>query len=218
MLPDPDLRSNLIDRRISPYLREAHASLLDAASLKGGSRALILDCRDGWAAEEAWRRIGRGQVWGVDVSHNMIELAKRYREIHGRLEFRTWDQRSLPFDDGSFDAVISTFNLHRYPMPQRVLTEAARVLLPGGKILVLEPTKYSFGGLYILVDLLYRFKDPGHVRYYTREQLLSMLIQAGFERPATVNRIERLRVGGKLLANAVLLISRKPQSSGTPFG
>lgn len=126
MIPSADARSTLIDDRISSFLREAHLSRLDAADLRAGSRTLILECRDGWAAEEAWRRVGpgRSQVIGVDVSDRMIELAKRYREVPDRLEFRTWNQRTLPFGDDSFDTVISTFSLHRYDDPERVLSEA----------------------------------------------------------------------------------------------
>lgn len=215
----PDLRANLIDDRISPFLREAHLSLLDVADLRAGSRTLILECRDGWAAEEAWRRVGpaRSQVIGVDVSDRMIELAKRYREVPDRLEFRTWNQRTLPFGDDSFDTVISTFSLHRYDDPERVLSEAARVLtVPRGKVLVLEPLKYSFGGLYVLVDWFYRLVDPGHVRYYTRSQLTDMLERTGFDRPSALKRVQGLRRGGKLLANALLLVARKSQPDQQP--
>lgn len=122
-----DVRASLINDRISPFLREAHQKLLDAAKLKAQSRILLLECRDGWAAEEAWRKVGsRAYVYGVDVSPSMIEIARQYREVQGRLEISSWDLRRLPVAQEVFDVVLIPFSLHRFSQPSAVLKEVAR--------------------------------------------------------------------------------------------
>lgn len=211
MNPQPDLRSNLIDQRISPFLRETQTALLEAAHLKSGTRILFMECRDGWAAEEAWRRIRRGYICGVDASHTMITLAQQYRGVPGGLEFKTWDRSSLPFPDRSFDLVISSNSMDRFHAPREALRETARVLRPDGRLLLLEPTKYSFWGLYLFVDWLYRRLDPTHVRYYSGRQLRTLLRSAGYEQISLITRSQKLMSGGKLFANWVLLESRLRQ-------
>lgn len=210
MKPQPDLRSNSIDQRISPFLREAHTALIEAAGLKSGTRMAVLECRDGWAAEEAWRRVKQGYICGVDASHTMITLAQQYRAVPGRLEFEVWDRTSLPFADDSFDVLISSYSIDRFQDPMQMLREAARVLVPGGRLLLLEPTRYSFGGLYLFVDWFYRRVDPGHVRYYTQAELREMLQNAGFEETTIRGRFQKLLSGGKVFANWVLLENRLP--------
>ena len=169
-----DHRAVFIDDRISDFLRQSHESMLRAARLKAHTRILVTECRDGWAAEEACRRVLRGYVCGVDVSHDMVTLARRYREIEGRLEFAVWDRASLPFEDAAFDLVLIPFSVHRFPKPRDVIREVVRVLRPDGRALVLESTRYSFLGLYALVDHFYRAWDPAHERYYTTAQLMTM--------------------------------------------
>lgn len=207
-----DFRASFIDRRISPFLRDSHEYMLEAADLKAHTRILVVECRDGWAAEEARRRVSRGYVCGVDRSDPMLTLARQYRAVEGKLEFESWDRASLPLPDGSFDVALVPFSVHRFPDPGRGMAEIARVLRPGGRILVLESTRYSFLGLYVLLDWMYRFWDPGHVRYYSVSELLSMIRESGFDDARVAGRFTRLRSGGKWFANATLVESRIPAS------
>src|SRR5262245_23907594 len=76
--------------------------LLDAASVGSGSRVLDLATGPGYAAAKASER--GASVVGVDITPAMIRLA---RERHPDIDFREADAEALPFEDGSFDAVIS---------------------------------------------------------------------------------------------------------------
>lgn len=206
----PDNRAIFIDGRLSAFLRESHELMLEMANLKAYTRILVVECRDGWAAEEASRRMGRGYVCGVDVSHPMITLARQYREAAKRLEFSTWDRRTLPFDDGSFDVALVPFSIHRFQDPIRVLGELVRTIRPDGKVLVLESTRYGFLGLYAILDFVYRHLDDQHVRYYSTTELTSMMTKVGFERLRVLERFNRFNSGGKIMAHAVLLEGRLP--------
>ncbi len=85
---------------------------------------------------------------GVDYVPEMVERALERRsslpaEVGSRLEFRVGDVRELDLDDDSFDRVISTrvvINLGERPEQARALGEYARVLRPGGLLLLSEAT------------------------------------------------------------------------------
>ena len=79
-------------------------ALLDAAAVGEGSRLLDVATGPGYAAAAAHAR--GASVIGVDVAAAMVELAAG---LHPGIDFRQADAEALPFDDGSFDAVVRDF-------------------------------------------------------------------------------------------------------------
>ena len=90
-----------------PLAGVAYLQVLDHIALKAWDRVLFVECGDGWIAEEAWRRAGRAYVYGLDMSQDDVALAKRIREVPGKVEFETWDGRTLPVPDHSFDRAVA---------------------------------------------------------------------------------------------------------------
>jgi SAM-dependent methyltransferase len=88
------------------------------------------------------------EVRGVDLDPAMIERARANAQRAGRLEgspgFVVGDVASLPFEDGSFDVVVSTLSMHHWAEPTKGLAEIGRVLRPGGRALVWD---FRPGGL-----------------------------------------------------------------------
>jgi ubiquinone/menaquinone biosynthesis C-methylase UbiE len=76
------------------------------------------------------------QVVCTDLTPAMLEKARRH--ARPQIEFAVMDGHALEFEDGSFDAVILHLILAVIPDPARCLSEAARVLKPGGRIAVLD--------------------------------------------------------------------------------
>ncbi len=104
-------------------------ALLDAARIGPGMPVLDLACGPGFVAGAA---AGRGAApVGLDFSAAMLTLARR---AHPALRFEEGDAEALPFADGSFDAVVSNFGVHHVPDPARAVSEARRVLRPGGRM------------------------------------------------------------------------------------
>lgn len=103
--------------------------LLDAAGVRHDMRVLDVATGPGYVAERAATR-GAHPV-GIDISEGMLELA---RSRQPQLEFRWADAEALPFEDGSFDAVVGGFVLNHLPDPERALAEARRVLAAGGAV------------------------------------------------------------------------------------
>ena len=91
----------------------------------------LLDVATG-AGNVAQAAVGKGaRVVGVDFSTAMlVQARKQYSDIH----FCEGDAEVLPFSDNSFDAVVINFGLLHFGQPKQALTEAHRVLRPGGRI------------------------------------------------------------------------------------
>ena len=103
-------------------------SLLDAAGVRAGSRLLDVACGPGLVSEAAAAR--SAEPVGLDVAAGMIERAQL--RCPG-LTFIEGDAQNLPFPDASFDAVTMNFGILHLSQPEKALTEASRVLLPGGR-------------------------------------------------------------------------------------
>ena len=80
------------------------------------------------------------QALGVDLSHEMLELARVRLEAagHRHCQVRHGDMYSLPFANRSFDAVVFHMVLHYADNPAAALAEAARVLRPSGRLVVVD--------------------------------------------------------------------------------
>ena len=114
--------------------------VLDQVQSWGWDDILFVECGDGWAAEEAWRRRRtRGHVVALDMSSAAIERARRLRGVPGRVEFATWDGQQLCHESDIFDQLISKFALQHSPDPQALAREMGRVLRPRGELYALEP-------------------------------------------------------------------------------
>jgi demethylmenaquinone methyltransferase/2-methoxy-6-polyprenyl-1,4-benzoquinol methylase len=120
------------------------ARAADRAGLSPGSTALDVCCGTGDLAVELRRRCGPdGTVIGCDFSERMLELATRKANRLGMSEvlFEWADALELPYDDGSFDAVTVGFGVRNLADIERGVAEMARVLEPGGRLVILEITQ-----------------------------------------------------------------------------
>jgi len=111
-----------------------------AASTPQGGRILEVGCGPGLLSVRLAQSHGL-EVTGLDLDPAMIELARANALTSssgpGRLpSFVVGDVAALPFDDGSFDIVVSTFSLHHWSDRTAGLNEIARVLAPGGRALI----------------------------------------------------------------------------------
>ena len=126
------------------------AELLDRLALKGDERLLDIGCGRGAVLLMAAQRLPRGRAVGVDVwsttdqSGNAEQVTRQNAALEGvaeRVELHTADMRQLPFEDGSFDVVVSSLAIHNVSGAgerARALREAARVLKKGGKLVIAD--------------------------------------------------------------------------------
>jgi ubiquinone/menaquinone biosynthesis C-methylase UbiE len=79
------------------------------------------------------------RLTGIELSEGMIAIARRRaRDLGVAADLRLGDAEDLPFPDASFDCVVATLALCTIPDDRRAVREAARVLRPGGSLLLLE--------------------------------------------------------------------------------
>ncbi len=115
----------------------------DYARLTPGSRVLDVATGTGDFAFELAERVGpSGRVVGVDPAAGMLQIADekvaRRRELATRVSFERGSALELPYEDASFDAVTVGFGARNFADLEKGIREMARVLVPGGRMVILE--------------------------------------------------------------------------------
>jgi demethylmenaquinone methyltransferase / 2-methoxy-6-polyprenyl-1,4-benzoquinol methylase len=114
------------------------ARAADLAAVGPGARALDVATGTGDLAIELARRVGpSGEVVGSDFSEEMLGLARRKAPA---LRFEWGNALELPYPEGGFDAATVGFGARNFSDLDRGLSEMARVVRPGGRVVVLEIT------------------------------------------------------------------------------
>jgi len=142
---------------------------LDVAT-GGGHTALYL-------AQQGW------QVTAGDIAPRMLENARKLAEDAGcQIETRLFPAEELPFPAASFDLVSSRVAPHHFSSPEKFVSEAARVLKPGGNFLLIdgsvpdndpETEKWLHG--------VEKLRDPSHGRFLSRAAWESLVTAKGLK-------------------------------------
>jgi len=156
----------------------------DALELTAADRLLDVGCGTG-AASRAAAVVG-GSVVGIDLSSEMLREAVRLARAIDNVTFMQADAEALPFADASFTAIICTNSFHHYPNPSNALREMARVLTPGGRLVVGDPCADVW--TVRVADVFLKRMEPGHIRLYRSDEMASFLHGAGL----TTVRVRRL--------------------------
>jgi ubiquinone/menaquinone biosynthesis C-methylase UbiE len=99
----------------------------------------------------------------------MIARARELAAGTENAEFLEADSEALPFRDGDFTAVLCTTSFHHYPDPAAAINEMARVMAPGGRLVIGDPcTDNRVAGL---INLLLRTFQRSHVSFYGSERM-----------------------------------------------
>ena len=82
-------------------------------------------------------KLGDFQIIGLDISETMVEIAKRNAQEAGvEVKFQLGNATNMPFEDNTFDFVVSSGSLHHWKEPVRVFNETYRILRINGKALI----------------------------------------------------------------------------------
>ena len=134
--------------------------LCEALDLKAGSKVLDVAAGNGMASLAAARRWC--DVTSTDYVPALLERGQARAAAEGmQIEFREADAENLPFDDGSFDTVLSTFGVMFTPNQDRAAAELMRVCKPKGQIGLANWTPEGFIGQESRI-FKFRYRSPAH--------------------------------------------------------
>lgn len=144
-------------------------------------------------------------VHGVDLTPAMVALARESAAAAGlaNATFAVGDATATGLPDASFDGAITRFSLHHIPVPGRVLEELARVVAPGGGIVVADHLGDEDPDALAWSQEVERLRDPSHWASLTAPRLRALGAAAGLRLAAeTIVEIELgfddwLRRGGE---------------------
>lgn len=128
-------------RQTAQWMRNVARSFIAIAETWGMAEGKVLDIgtATGALAIEFAKAIPGVKVVGLDLSDVALELAKANAQENGvssRVSFKAGNAEDMPFEDDSFDAVISGNTLHLIENPVRMFDEIHRVLKPQGKFII----------------------------------------------------------------------------------
>jgi ubiquinone/menaquinone biosynthesis C-methylase UbiE len=178
----------------------------------GGGRAWLGARAQGRVLEVA---IGTGRnlafypagaaVTGVDLSPAMLAIARqRAADLGLDVDLRAGDAEHLPFGDEVFDTVVCALSLCTIPDPAAAIGEMKRVLVPVGRLLLLDHIGSTWPPIYAAQWLLERLTIRAAGEHFTRRQL-PLVRAAGFD----VVEVERLKAG-----TVERIFARKPVTAG----
>jgi ubiquinone/menaquinone biosynthesis C-methylase UbiE len=130
-------------------------------------------------------------VTGIELSPAMLAIAERRAAGLGRAaDLHTGDAQALPFPDQAFDTVVCALSLCTIPDPAAAIGQMRRVLVPGGRLLLIDHIASTWPPIRAAQWLLERMTIRAAGEHFTRRQL-PLVRAAGFE----VVEAERLKAG-----------------------
>jgi SAM-dependent methyltransferase len=155
-------------------------AMLEAARLRGDERLLDVAAGAGHTALAFAPRVA--SVVAVDLTEAMLATGRSLAEEQGisNATFVLGDAEHLPFPDGAFDLVTCRYAAHHFSRPAVAAREWARVLKPGGSILLADVVTPDDPATDTVLNAAEVLRDPSHVRDHTVGQWVAMLEDAGF--------------------------------------
>ena len=165
---------------------QVHASgpdldrMIELLDPHGDEVAIDLGTGAGHAAVRLAAHVAR--VEAIDLVPAMLEQAGLLAAERGRtnIGFHACDVRAMPFDDRSFDAAVTRLSAHHWADVPAGIAEAARVLRPGARIVVIDTVAPADPALDTFINAVELLRDPSHGRDATMEEWGRILEAAGF--------------------------------------
>ncbi len=164
----------LLLRVMARETSKLNRQVLDALAPADGERVLEIGFGHGRTIVDAARLAPTARFAGIDISPDAKRVAaRRCRDLieAGRVELRSGDAATLPWDTESFDAAYSVHTIYFWPEPATQLAEARRILRRGGR-LVLGLRERSD-------EAIARFPASTY-RFYSNDEVAGLLAAAGF--------------------------------------
>lgn len=174
-----DLWARVYDVLWRRYVNKTVPVAQEAAAVAPGERIVDLACGTGELGRRLVDSVPDVEIVGVDLASSMIERARSKHEGQPRVRFERADVHDLPFEEDAFDVAVCANTFHYFTEPEAVLREAARVLRPDGRLVVLDWCR-DFWTCRIM-DAVLRRLDPAYRHCYTLGEMTNFLKTASFD-------------------------------------
>jgi len=189
-------RYDLLNHVLSAGLdRRWRDRAVEALALPAGALVMDLCTGTGDLAIATVRRVPGASVVGIDFAGEMLRLARakvRGAALDGRIRLVRGDAARIPLRDGSCAAATIAFGIRNVAEPERALAEIARVLKPGGRLVILEFGQPRIPGIRTLYSWYFRYLLPLVGRAVSKHQSAYSYLPASvgtFPPPAEFSRI-----------------------------
>ncbi|MDR0286131.1 MAG: methyltransferase domain-containing protein [Clostridiales bacterium] len=188
----------------SKYPRECYPYVLEALSGIKFDKVLDLGCGTGVILEKISCANNFAELYGLDLSENMIAQAKQ--RLSQKAKLSVGDAENLPYEKENFDLVCCIESFHHYPNPSKALFEIMRVLKTGGTFLLCDT--WTKSPLRQIMNFFIRFSNDGDVHIYSEHEISKLFTETGFS-----------VVSWKLITNhAYLVAGKKPFAADNRMG
>ena len=175
-----DRRAKSYDDKRFDYFRFMQKKAISQIAITDKMFFLDIGCGTGWAVRYLAKLTKEnGEFWGIDISGGMIDKAKVNSKEYKNINFRKADAEDLPFNDNYFNTIICTNSFHHYLHPDKVLKEIFRVLMPHGRIYILDVT--SDDRFINRINRKVRKKEKAHVSFYSTSEYADMFSNSGLK-------------------------------------
>lgn len=155
--------------------------LLDMIQKKKHHRILDVGTGTGYLAFPLAKVYPDSIVYGLDIAGNIVaknnELAKQYGI--NNIEFKTFDGINYPFEEETFDIIVTRFAFHHFPNIVDTIQQFKKMLVKGGTILISDPMKNELDKNEIIDDFM-KIKKDGHIKFYSGSELDDLFESNGF--------------------------------------
>jgi len=132
------------------YTDTMRNDVVELADIHQGSRVLDVGCGTGYTTEAVLKRLEIGEVDGIDMtSQQLMKAARKFNPEKVVVNLSRGDAENLPFKNETFDAIVSFGALEYFPNPKRAMQEMARVVRPGGRVVVGGPESEWFSRTFL---------------------------------------------------------------------
>ena len=149
--------------------------ILRFVKIRGKMRVLDLGCGSGYLSFPMAKNNPDSEVIGLDIVSDTLEAnrSKANEERIKNLSFVRYDGIDFPFEDQSFDLVVTRYALHHFPDIGHSIGEMSRVLKEGGKLFISDPCPNECDTERFVDDYM-RLKKDGHIKFYTKDEWKSL--------------------------------------------
>ena len=153
------------------HARKLYKPIIENLKNKNIHSILDLGCGTGALLKEIKELNIAEQLFGIDISPNMLEIAKN--KLGSDATLILGDSERLPFEDSSFDAIVCNDSFHHYPQPDIVEKEVSRCLKQNG-VFIIGDCWQPIGARQIM-NYYMKHSNSGDVKIYSKKEMLLLL-------------------------------------------